>query len=151
MEHLHLIDQTKALDFILAGKAIFTIENKVSGSYLTYKVKKAKKQTGDKMMFFVETRDGSVDFKFFGTIVLNLTNKQVYFKYSDRAAKFAKTEPAVVAFDHIFNQVFAQHQIRTKLNLWHKGMCCRCGKDLTTPESIQLGIGPECIKKKPLY
>ena len=31
---------------------------------------------------------------------------------------------------------------------WHEGRCCRCGKRLTVPESIQGGIGPECIKGK---
>ena len=25
--------------------------------------------------------------------------------------------------------------------------CCKCNRKLTTPESISLGIGPECIKK----
>jgi hypothetical protein len=28
----------------------------------------------------------------------------------------------------------------------HEGKCCRCGRTLTTPESIERGIGPECVK-----
>lgn len=26
----------------------------------------------------------------------------------------------------------------------HEGRCCRCGRRLTVPESIEAGIGPEC-------
>lgn len=31
----------------------------------------------------------------------------------------------------------------------HIGFCGRCGRDLTVPESIERGIGPECIKHIP--
>ena len=28
------------------------------------------------------------------------------------------------------------------LEVWHEGKCCRCGRTLTVPESVKLGIGP---------
>ena len=31
-------------------------------------------------------------------------------------------------------------------NLHHEGRCCRCGRVLSTPESCDRGIGPECWK-----
>jgi hypothetical protein len=30
--------------------------------------------------------------------------------------------------------------------LHHEGRCGKCGRVLTTPESCQIGIGPECLK-----
>jgi hypothetical protein len=30
----------------------------------------------------------------------------------------------------------------------HVGKCCKCRRLLTTPESIQRGIGPECSGEK---
>jgi len=32
------------------------------------------------------------------------------------------------------------------VKIFHEGKCCRCGRRLTTPTSVQNGIGPECIK-----
>lgn len=33
---------------------------------------------------------------------------------------------------------------RADWKLHHGGKCCRCGHDLTTPASVETGIGPEC-------
>jgi len=30
---------------------------------------------------------------------------------------------------------------------WHSGVCSRCGRTLTTPESISRGLGPVCAEK----
>lgn len=32
----------------------------------------------------------------------------------------------------------------TPMKLYHEGVCCRCGRSLTNPESIERGIGPVC-------
>lgn len=33
-----------------------------------------------------------------------------------------------------------------KADWWHEGVCGRCGRRLTVPESIDTGFGPECKK-----
>jgi hypothetical protein len=33
------------------------------------------------------------------------------------------------------------------LEIWHDGRCARCGRKLTTPESLTDGIGPECARR----
>lgn len=30
--------------------------------------------------------------------------------------------------------------------IMHEGRCCRCGRALTVPSSVEAGIGPECAK-----
>lgn len=32
------------------------------------------------------------------------------------------------------------------VEIWHEGKCGRCGRQLTVPESIESGFGPECVK-----
>lgn len=43
------------------------------------------------------------------------------------------------------NEVALIEQAGFKLH--HEGRCGRCGRALTVPESIECGIGPECIKQ----
>lgn len=35
----------------------------------------------------------------------------------------------------------------TPMNLYHEGMCCVCGRKLTSPNSIKSGVGPKCRKR----
>lgn len=44
-------------------------------------------------------------------------------------------------------EVDAAHKRLGLVEVWHKGKCGRCNRDLTTPESIANGFGPECLKK----
>ena len=30
------------------------------------------------------------------------------------------------------------------VEVWHEGICGRCGRKLTVPESVERGLGPEC-------
>lgn len=39
-------------------------------------------------------------------------------------------------------------QLPTSVEFWHEGQCGRCGRELTVPESIKSGIGPECAKRE---
>jgi hypothetical protein len=44
-------------------------------------------------------------------------------------------------FDHFPN---AQDNFVTSAEFHHCGFCCRCGRTLTDPASIESGIGPIC-------
>lgn len=42
----------------------------------------------------------------------------------------------------------ADHYIENnKMQLWHMGVCARCGRKLSTEKSILTGIGPKCMRK----
>ena len=34
-------------------------------------------------------------------------------------------------------------------SVYHEGRCCRCAMPLTHPDSIVLGVGPDCLKHMP--
>lgn len=35
---------------------------------------------------------------------------------------------------------------RSKMNLYHEGICCRCGRPLTSQKSVEEGAGPKCLR-----
>lgn len=50
-------------------------------------------------------------------------------------------EPKVMA------EVAAALQALNRVEVWHDGKCGRCRRDLTVPESVARGLGPECAEK----
>jgi hypothetical protein len=42
-------------------------------------------------------------------------------------------------------QYLFEHPSTDFIEIYHEGRCCKCGKRLTTPQSIELGIGPKCM------
>lgn len=81
------------LDFVKAGKAIFTIKNEESGNRFTYKIKKVK----DKDIYFVCVLRGSnnlKDYAYIGTIF----DKD--FKLT-KNSKFDKNATSVKTLNHI--------------------------------------------------
>lgn len=38
-----------------------------------------------------------------------------------------------------------------EIEVWHEGACCYCGRKLTVPASIELGVGPDCAEARGLY
>lgn len=42
-------------------------------------------------------------------------------------------------------------ELDTPMELYHNGMCCFCGRQLTSEKSIDIGIGPRCKKLRLEY
>jgi hypothetical protein len=40
-----------------------------------------------------------------------------------------------------------KHPLPGSVDVLHSGRCGRCGRTLTTPDSIERGLGPECAHK----
>lgn len=147
--HSHLLDQQKqALDFILAGKATFTAKSLKTGKHFTFKVevpkdKADKKDTGSPIYFVsvMTGPDNVSSYTYLGCIKANGNTKT--YTHSPKSRINAAAESAQ-AFAFIFGFLTAGKTC-SALELWHEGRCCRCGRKLTTPESVQLGIGPECL------
>ena len=141
--------------FILAGKAVFTVEIPASyGSerglkgHYTFKVchKEASAQYPEAWFVNLLTGpDNTSDYTYFG--MLRPADGQL-----DLTAKSHHTESSklVAVLRRVLARVWAGEQdaiTAAGFNLHHEGKCCRCGRILTTPESVTSGIGPECAKK----
>jgi hypothetical protein len=128
------IDKSLALDFILAGKSVFTFLNSQTENRFTYSVKKHKQDD----IFFVSVLTGPDIYQFIGSI------KSGSFKHSKKST-IASTSQSVKVFEFVFSKL-QSGTLSHIIEIWHHGRCGKCGKILTVPKSIQTGFGPECFK-----
>ena len=137
------LSQDKALSFMLAGKAIFTLRSAKTGTRYTYKVSKPKPKEGyeNSNVFFVSYltgTDNNSDYTYLGMI-----GKEGGFRLT-KASRLPATAGPVVAFQYVFNSLTARGEA-PGVEIYHEGRCGRCGRRLTVPESVTSGYGPECI------
>lgn len=57
--------------------------------------------------------------------------------------------PSMAALRWVVERVVAAQDAHAfaQLEVWHEGQCARCGRALTVPSSIELGLGPDCADK----
>lgn len=117
-----------AMRFALAGRAVFTVVSKRTGTRYTYKIT-ARKRGG------------------FGVGVLAGSENESDASYLDSgyitpAGRFnpANDAPSTKAFGFCFSRDFAHPE----LEIHHAGRCGKCGRLLTDPTSIEIGLGPKC-------
>jgi Family of unknown function (DUF6011) len=122
-------------NFVFAGKAIFTVLNTLSGNRFTFKVKKAK----DKELYFISVLTGSNNDSDYQYIGFTQNNLFIYGKKS----KIGEESMSVKTFKWFFINIT---KLPTIVEVFHKGNCGKCGKTLTTPESVKIGIGPFCLR-----
>jgi len=133
-------------NFIFAGRAIFTLENKTTGNYITFRVKNMKKDNKPiPHMYVVECKvlgDGDYGHTLLG--FLNLETKG----FSSRVKNMGLTKDFVGFKTWVWLlQNLEVLERFDSLAIYHEDKSCKCGKPLTVPESITTGIGPECLKR----
>ena len=131
----HQIKHTDAVNFILGGKSLFTLQNPKSGNRFTFKVKKHKVDD----VFFVSVLVNPDVFQFIGTI------KNEKFSHS-RSSKISKDAQSFRVFDYVFVNL-CKGTLPEFIEIWHEGKCGKCGRTLTVPSSFETGFGPECQKR----
>lgn len=124
--------------FVLAGNARFTVRSKKTGTRFTFKVS----QKDEKAPHFVSLLTGNCntdDYVFLGTIF-----EEKNYRHGQKS-RVGTDAPSAKAFAWLWQKVQAG-EIPESCEVWHEGRCGRCGRVLTTPESIERGLGPECAK-----
>jgi hypothetical protein len=125
------------VEFVTAGKAVFTILNEKTGRRFTYRVKKHKKSP----IYFVSVLSGpdnTSNYSYIGTIF-----NEEDFRLT-RNSKAGPEAPSVIAFTWFMRHI---RRLPPALKVYHENRCARCGRALTTPESVQRGFGPECWQR----
>lgn len=129
-------------DFILAGHAVFTVRSKKTGTRFTYKIRQPEPETdGAPAPHFVSVLtgpDNESDYQYLGCIF------QARDFVVTKKSRIGKDAPSAKAFAWLWAQLMAGKDVTGQMEYWHEGTCCRCGRRLTTPESIEAGIGPVC-------
>lgn len=134
-----LTDWESIRKFIFAGRAWFTLRSLKTGIRYTYRVWARK----DGKVHFVSLLRGpsnADDFAYMGCILedghFTLTTK----------SRMKANAPSMVAWEWFYRAMQTGGPMHPALEVWHEGHCGRCGRLLTVPESIRLGLGPECLK-----
>lgn len=158
-EHEHVIVGIENIGrFVLAGRALFTVENDKTGGRFTFRVtafkgkaetKGAESAEAPKGPFFVKVLTGpcnTADYTFLGTVfVTNQDGTPCSPRFvSSKKSPIAWDAPSAKAIWWLVAQVAAGRELPEGVRVWHHGTCGRCGRVLTTPESISQGVGPVC-------
>ncbi len=137
-----------ALRYMLAGKSEFTMLSIKSGVRLRYKLtKKESKYKGEdgasEFIYFLNTfTDG--DMQYAGVLFYNDDNNTFNFGKGARG-KLQPSHLNVRSILYVLNNLTKGNE-DLALKVYHSGKCGRCGRKLTTPESVLTGLGPTCSK-----
>jgi hypothetical protein len=147
--HRKLTTPEAAKNFMLAGKAIFTLVSMKTGTRYTYKVthKAADAKWPEKwFVAYLNGPDNWTNYRNFGQIKKG--NSGMFFSMTAKAVEAGLTPASlpVAGFEYAFRNINAGQEPKN-LEVWHAGKCGRCGRLLTVPSSIEMGLGPECASK----
>jgi hypothetical protein len=141
---MHKLERDKILDFLLAGKAIFTVRNEETGNRFTYRVKRFERKY-KKDLYFVKVLTGADNESYFSYTFIGTIFPEGYFKHSPKS-RISQNAQSVKVFAWLW-KVLRADKLPECVNVYHEGRCGRCGRRLTVPESVLSGYGPECVKR----
>lgn len=126
------------IDFVKAGNATFTFANPEKKRY-TFKVKYSEK-IKKHFVYVLTGPSNESDYTYMGGLYdskLALT----------RASKYTHASLPVKVFNYAMDIIEGYKPLLKGYFLEHDNHCGRCGRKLTTPESIKCGLGPTCKGK----
>jgi len=137
-----LHDEQQIIDFIYSGNATFTLVSIKTGTRFTYKVARAKGDSADRPWFamVLTSGDNESGYSYAGCIFPPKNHVVV----STKKSKVRADAPSMKGLSWLLNRLHVGNGPLDKVEFWHEGKCGACGRKLTVPESIDLGLGPVC-------
>lgn len=135
--------------FLLAGRATMTLRSAKTSAAFTYRVAPPRDHDLEKpiarwFLGVLSGPDNEADYNYVGIIEKGYNG--LTFRLT-RGSRVGTDSPSYKAFRYFFDNVISRHQMPPQLEVRHQGRCGRCGRALTTPQSIDTGLGPECASK----
>lgn len=138
-------------EFVCGGKAIFTLEvpesfqkQENTRPHYTYKVSEPKFTVPFLFVSVLTGPENTKDYTYLGI----LFPETGIVKFTEKS-QFTNDSPCVRLLRRVTANLWAGTGAKIEaagFKLHHEGKCGRCGRRLTVPQSIECGIGPECIK-----
>lgn len=119
--------------FVLAGNATFTLVGKASRYTFRVRETQNKNRATKFYIYLLRGRDNESDYVFVGGV---LDNGEMYVSKKSPVHADAPSMQALCWFWRNLES--------PQVAVLHAGTCGRCGRLLTTPESIRTGFGPVC-------
>lgn len=135
--------------FILGGKAYFTVESTKTGNHFTFKVDKIPDSDNG---FFVSVCIEYDKYSYIGNLYSGKNPNDFTFrprkkivKTMNKGSGIAEYPKSILTFQYIVDNHMIKN-CKPLINFYHHCKCAKCGRTLTTPESIKNGFGPVCIE-----
>lgn len=135
----NLLTTDNIRDYVLGGNATFTLVSGDTERRFTYKMQVSDNKPCLYFVRLLHGPDNEQDYKYIGCYYSDTGIFYIAKEYRDRANY---SWPASIRAINYFLQ-HLEH-VPTNLYVYHEGRCARCGRKLTTPQSIMDGFGPEC-------
>lgn len=145
------LSPTQAYYYVALGHGTFTLVG-LQTRY-TFKLTQKENETGDRSPIFVSLLTGpqnETDYHYIGFIParkqgsdgIGIAPMQLV-----AGRKGNPNHPAFIALNWWLNAYRLDNPKIEMVEFWHEGTCGHCGRKLTTPESIERGIGPKCAER----
>jgi len=126
--------------FFSGGRSVFTVSNP-KGEHYTFRIGRSR----DDQPLFVGLLTGpnnENDYTYMG-----IYDPQNHSVRLTAKSKYKEDSVPTKVIRWGIRQVVESKPLPAGYSIQHEGRCCRCGRTLTDPTSIELGIGPECRSK----
>ena len=126
--------------YLFAGNATFTIESTKVNQRYTYKIYQRKNENicSRYLIYRLYGPDNENDYRYIGLIYNDTGNITWASAHKGMDLKMLS------AFLQIVKD--PEQPWPDTCHFYMSGRCACCGRKLTTPESVELGIGPTCLK-----
>lgn len=155
----HKLNNNDALAFMLGGNSWFTIKSLRTGQDYSFGITDAKVRDirSGKWVSTPERKNvwlfigasqvvAGKSYGWMGSLLQDVRTGQ--WRYSPgRNRELPQDCAGEKAFMFVFNS-FLNGTKLPQLEIWHQGICSCCGKKLKLSESIELGWGPVCMKRR---
>lgn len=134
-------------EFLSGGRAFFTVSND-KGEHFTYRINKPKprQQFTTYTPFFASVLKGPDNYSNYKYIGIYDPGYGIV-----RPTKKSSYPVGSKEYDILAWAIRAVHGCKVMPEgyaIQHAGKCCVCARKLTTPQSIEAGIGPVCLEKQ---
>ena len=135
----HLLSHTDVKPYVLAGNATFTLQSGETNEHFTYKMVRDKNNADLYRVRLLSGDDNTSDYNYVGCYYRSTSHLHLLSIW--RTKPSWANPPAIRAITY-----FLQHldNLPRNLYVYHTGRCARCGRLLTTPDSLISGYGPQC-------
>lgn len=140
-------DHTEILALILAGNSTFTLVSAKTGERFTYTARAPREAPGASHRFIsvLDGPDNEADYKYIGML---FSSPELRFR-DTKGSKVRTDAPSFRGFAWLTGMLRNGRDLNPENHgeVLPSSKCGRCGRKLTTPESIRTGLGPVCATK----
>lgn len=152
---LHILETLEIVqNYIVNTKSDFVIKNMKSGNSFEYRVEiNTTSCKTNKNIYYIYTKHiesvyiGMIVFE--NVIINGETTIQKNFFISKRIQEMTDgIQKRGYIFQALFKLIYQDQKMPIGIEFYHTGLCAVCGRKLTNPKYMAIGIGPKCLIKK---